>query len=98
MIITLTNIYIIAIIVMNIMFLCSYCIRKSNKGVDTTDDAGVSKAMSTIFNLQGRMNILLVHGILHLLGFVLSVLIRCFFFVNINYYAGMTTKKMKIGS
>lgn len=31
-------------------------------------DAGVSKAMSTVFDVNKRINLLLIHGILHLLG------------------------------
>ena len=34
---------------------------------NTDDDKGVSKAMSTVFSLQGRLHLLVIHGILHLL-------------------------------
>ncbi len=38
--------------------------------VDLMDgDRGVSKIMSTCFDLQDRISLLLVHGMLHLLGY-----------------------------
>ena len=35
-------------------------------------DAGVSQAMSEIDNVPDRVSMLLIHGILHLLGYVLQ--------------------------
>lgn len=32
-------------------------------------DAGVSKAMSTVFSVQERLPLLMIHGLLHLLGY-----------------------------
>ena len=36
--------------------------------LDDNEDAGVSKAMSTVFTLEERIPLLLVHGMLHLIG------------------------------
>ena len=36
--------------------------------LDDDEDAGVSKAMSTVFTLEERIPLLLVHGMLHLIG------------------------------
>jgi rRNA maturation RNase YbeY len=38
--------------------------------LDDDEDAGVSKAMSTVFTLDERVPLLLVHGMLHLVGYV----------------------------
>ena len=37
--------------------------------LDDDGDAGVSKAMSTVFTLEERIPLLLVHGMLHLIGY-----------------------------
>jgi len=42
---------------------------KSEQGLDTSSDAGVSKAMASDFTLDGRIDLLLVHSMLHLLGY-----------------------------
>ena len=42
--------------------------------LDDDEDAGVSKAMSTVFSLDERVPLLLVHGLLHLVGYVATVL------------------------
>ena len=40
--------------------------------LDDDEDAGVSKAMATVFTLDERVPLLLVHGMLHLVGYVRS--------------------------
>lgn len=37
--------------------------------LEEDDDAGVSKAMSTVFTLEERIPLLLIHGMLHLVGY-----------------------------
>ena len=37
--------------------------------LDLTEDAGVSKAMATVFSVQGRIPYLLAHGMIHLMGY-----------------------------
>jgi len=42
-----------------------------NNELDVSEDAGVSREMATVFDVQRRIPFLIVHGILHLLGYVL---------------------------
>ena len=37
--------------------------------MELSSDAGVSKAMSTVFDVDERISLILVHGMLHLLGY-----------------------------
>lgn len=48
------------------------CAQKNGSSCQTAalDDRGVSKALSTEFDLQKRIEMLFVHGILHLYGLV----------------------------
>ena len=37
--------------------------------LDLSEDAGVSRAMATVFNLQRRLPYLITHGMIHLTGY-----------------------------
>jgi hypothetical protein len=43
--------------------------KKKTDNYDNTNDGGVSLAMSTIFDTNERIILLLVHGMIHLLGY-----------------------------
>lgn len=43
-------------------------IAKTNDELDLDDDRGVSREMANIFEVQGRIPLLIIHGMLHLLG------------------------------
>ena len=50
-----------------------YCILNSyqNGELDTEEDAGVSLEMATKFTLEERIPLLFIHGMIHLLGYVI---------------------------